>query len=119
MVGSGLLDNLFFQVRGAAFNTLATTFDMSQITGADTGMLSDVTSKVRDAGNSAIYLVMTIIGIVGVLGLGVAVLKIIFGGASTKSDAKGQLIWILIACIIGFGALAIVGMCKTISENLL
>ncbi len=79
---------------------------------------SDISSKISSTGNSLVYIMMMIIGFVGVIGLGIAGIKIMVGGAATKSEAKGSLFWILVAAVIGFGAIAIIGLMQTIGSGL-
>ena len=91
------------------------------LTGAknDGGAFDNLSNSISTTGNSLVYILMMIIGFVGVIGLGIAVIKIMVGGAQTKSEAKGSLFWILVAAVIGFGAMAIIGVAQTIGSGLL
>lgn len=94
------------------------TWSVTNITGAQGNSFSSVTNAVQDTGNGLVYIFMMIIGFAGVIGLGIAVLKIMLGDSATKSQAKGALFWILVAAIVGFGAIGIIGMTQTIGQNL-
>lgn len=94
-------------------------FDAGKITGDMSGTGFDsTTTAIENAGNSAIYIVMMIVGFTAVIGLLIAVLKIMVGGSMTKNEAKGSLFWICLAGIIGFGAIGIVGLLQTIALGL-
>lgn len=100
---------------------IATGFSVKgNITGdmAADGAFSTTQEAIKGAGNSVIYILMMIVGFTAVIGLLIAVMKIMVGGASTKNEAKGSLFWILIAGIIGFGAMGIVGLLQTIGLGL-
>ena len=101
-----------------AANASGTTWSASSITGAQGNSFNGITNTVQDAGNGLVYIVMMIIGFAGVIGLGIAVLKIMLGDSATKSQAKGALFWILVAAIIGFAAIGIIGMAQTIGQSL-
>lgn len=97
----------------------AQTWDASNgISGAASNGFSNITGAVQNTGNGVIYIMMMLVGFVGVVGLMIAVLKIMVGGAGTKSEAKGSLFWIIVAAIIGFGAMGIIGMLQTVGLNL-
>lgn len=90
------------------------------ITGSmqDGGAFGNVTTAISTGGNSLIYIVMMLVGFVGVIGIGIVSLKLMVGGAQTKGAAKGDIGWILVALLIGFGAIAIVGLVQGIASGL-
>lgn len=90
------------------------------ITGSmqDDGAFGNVTTAISTGGNSLIYIVMMLVGFVGVIGIGIVSLKLMVGGAQTKGAAKGDIGWILVALLIGFGAIAIVGLVQGIASGL-
>ncbi len=97
----------------------AGTFDAgSMINGETSEAFGNLNNNIQSAGNGMVYIMMMLIGFIGVIGLGIAAIKVMVGGAATKSEAKGSLFWILIALIVGFGAIAIVGTLQTVGNCL-
>ena len=95
------------------------TFDAgTAITGGTSEAFGNLNNNIQDAGNGMVYIMMMLIGFIGVIGLGIAAIKVMVGGAATKSEAKGSLFWILVALIVGFGAIAIVGTLQTVGNCL-
>ncbi len=100
-------------------NTTLATFDAGSITGEMSGDgFSSTTEALENAGNSAVYIGMMIVGFIAVIGLLIAVLKIMVGGSMQKNEAKGSLFWICVAGIVGFGAIGIVGLLQTVGQSL-
>lgn len=109
------------QAFNGSFYTLASAsgWQANSITGGlVNNAFTNVSNSIESTGNSLVYILMMIIGFVGVIGLGIAVLKIMIGNSMTKSAAKGELLWILVAGIIGFGAMSIIGLLQTIGGGL-
>ncbi len=118
---TNLLDHCFISARTVtafASEGDGNGWSVSQISPSEGEGFSAISGKISSTGNSLVYIMMMIIGFVGVIGLGIAVIKIMVGGAATKSEAKGSLFWILVAAVVGFGAIAIIGLMQTIGQGL-
>ena len=95
------------------------TWQANSITGGlQNNSFNNIANTVEGTGNSLVYIMMMVIGFVGIIGLGIAVVKIMAGGSNTKAEAKGSLFWIIVAAIIGFGSIAIIGLLQTIGAGL-
>lgn len=99
-------------------NTTANTWNASSITGEKGNGFDNFSNSIQAGGNSIVYILMMIVGFGLVIGLIVAALKIALGGSATKTDGKGSLLWILVAGIIAFGAMGIVGAIQAVGSGL-
>lgn len=99
-------------------NTTANTWNASSITGEKGNGFENFSNSIQAGGNSIVYILMMIVGFGLVIGLIVAALKIALGGSATKTDGKGSLLWILVAGIIAFGAMGIVGAIQAVGSGL-
>ena len=75
-------------------------------------------NSIEAGGNSIVYIMMMFVGFGLVIGLIVAAIKIALGGSTAKTEGKGSILWILIAGIIAFGAIGIVGAVQAIGSGL-
>jgi len=98
----------------------ANTFDAGSISGelAADSPFGNVTTAISQGGNSLVYIIMMLVGFCGVVGIGITALKLMVGGGATKSNAKGEIGWILVGLAIGFGAMAIVGLVQGVANGL-
>lgn len=95
------------------------TFNPEKITGAKVGSdFDNITTSIENGGNNIIYIMMMCGGFLVAIGLGVAFIKIMAGGSATKSEAKGQLLWIVAAGIGVFATVGIVGILYSIGNGL-
>ena len=110
---------IFLATTTSTTNSASTGWQANSITGAlESDAFNNVSNTISQTGNSAIYLGMMIIGFLGVIGLLIACAGIMFGNSVTRSDQKTKLLWILVALIIAFGAIAIVGLAQVIGSGL-
>ncbi len=87
--------------------TDGTAFDPKVVTGHKTGTAFDsIADSVKAGGNSIIYILLLAAALIGAVGLIIAFIQIMAGGSNTKSNAKGNLLWIIVAIV---GAAASVG----------
>lgn len=86
--------------------------------GLQNNSFQNLTNTVQTTGNSLVYILMMIVGFVGVIGFGIAAVKIMVGGSAAKAEAKGSVFWIVVAAIIGFGAMSIIGLLQTVGAGL-
>ena len=86
--------------------------------GLENNSFTNITTTVQTTGNSIVYILMMVIGFVGVIGFGIAAVKIMVGGSNTKATAKGDIFWIIVAAVLGFGAMAIIGLLQTVGVGL-
>lgn len=94
------------------------TWNASSITGAKGNGFENFSNSIEAGGNSIVYIMMMFVGFGLVIGLIVAAIKIALGGSTAKTEGKGSLLWILIAGIIAFGAIGIVGAVQAVGSGL-
>lgn len=94
------------------------TWNASSITGAKGNGFENFSNSIEAGGNSIVYIMMMFVGFGLVIGLIVAAIKIALGGSAAKTEGKGSLLWILIAGIIAFGAIGIVGAVQAVGSGL-
>ena len=94
------------------------TWNASSITGAKGNGFENFSNSIEAGGNSVVYIMMMFVGFGLVIGLIVAAIKIALGGSAAKTEGKGSLLWILIAGIIAFGAIGIVGAVQAVGSGL-
>ena len=103
------MDNMVLMAQNA-FLFLAdegVAFDPTIVTGHKTGTAFDsIADSVKSGGNSIIYILLLAAALIGAVGLIIAFIQIMAGGSNTKSNAKGNLLWIIVAIV---GAAASVG----------
>jgi len=99
-------------------NTAVNTWNATSITGAKGNGFENFSNSIEAGGNSIVYIMMMFVGFGLVIGLIVAAIKIALGGSTAKTEGKGSILWILIAGIIAFGAIGIVGAVQAIGSGL-
>lgn len=94
-------------------------YDLDWLGGAGNDTFDELTTTVKETGNSMYKLVMAV-GVVGVL-LSVIICGLLIAvgtNANKRSEHIGHLVMIMVGGILIFGAVSIIGMLQTIGGNI-
>lgn len=85
---------------------------------SDSGTLDPLVNQTKSLGASGYTLIYTIMVFIFIIGFVIAFIKLFFSNSSERTEAKGDMVWKIVAGVCGFAAIGLVILLATIGSGL-